>query len=84
MSCNECWENDSGKYYEKARVYGAIACGFRKALEEIAKEGSEPAAYIARKALEWRHCDMGGVPMADVMAFGEVLKADRKKTKRVK
>lgn len=74
--CSKCGNDDHEKYYVKARVYGAIACAFRKALEEVVKHGSEPAAYIAKKALEWRESDRGGVPIEDVMAFGEHMKHD--------
>jgi len=72
-------EEVDGKYYVKARVYGAIAAEFRRALCAIA-EGHEDPQKVAQDALAWRHSVNGGVPMEAVMAFGELLlgaKAER-------
>ena len=64
---------DLGKYYVKARVYGAIANHFRIALESIAKPGSTGVTLLAKEALEWRHSVHGGVPMSAVKAIGALL-----------
>jgi hypothetical protein len=81
--CKHCGNDDFEKYYEKARVYGAISCKFREALEEVAKEGSQPAAYIAKKALEWRYSTGSGVPIQAVLAFGKVLDAEKAAEARI-
>ena len=60
-----------GKYYVKARVYGAIAAEYGRALRVLAERGDA----TAKAALEWRHSERGGVPMAAVMAIGELLDA---------
>jgi len=72
-------EEGDGKYYVKARVYGAIASEFRRALHAIA-EGLVNPQMVAKDVLAWRHLSSGGVPMEAVMAFGELLlgaKAER-------
>jgi len=72
-------EEADGKYYVKARVYGAIASEFRRALHAIA-EGLVNPQMVAKDVLAWRHSSSGGVPMEAVMAFGELLlgaKAER-------
>ncbi len=64
------------KYYVKARVYGAIACAFREALEAIAKPGSMGVTIIAKEALAWRYSEKNGVPMSAVEATGKLLDAE--------
>ena len=68
-------ERREGKYYVKARVYGAIASRFRVALESIATRACCTAGELAREALAWRHSERNGVPVAAVMAVGEMLDA---------
>lgn len=63
------------KYYVKARVYGAIACRFREALEKIAAPGTTGVVPIAKEALAWRHSEKGGVPRSAVEEMDALLKA---------
>jgi hypothetical protein len=59
----EALRHEREKYFEKARVYGAIAARFRTALESIATPGSTGVTIIAKEALAWRHSGPGnGVP----------------------
>lgn len=68
-------ERDEGKYFEKARVYGAIAYRFRAALQLIAQGVGVTASHVAaRDALKWRYSsEFGGVPQADLDAFEATL-----------
>lgn len=60
-----------GKYYVKARVYGAIACEFRKTLQAFADRGEA----LAKAALEWRYSERNGVPVSAIETTGELLDA---------
>jgi hypothetical protein len=60
------------KYFVKARVYGAIAAGFRRAIED-----GTPRDLI----LAWRYSSDGGVPRADLDAFERLLKAEEQLAK---
>lgn len=64
------------KYYVKARVYGAIAARFGKALERIAAPGTVNGMHIAKDALEWRHSEKGGVPRTATAVIDELLRAE--------
>jgi hypothetical protein len=71
------------KYYVKARVYGAIACRFREALERLSRlafGNSQHVAEIAREALEWCHSERGGVPRRAIDEIDELLQADAQRT----
>ena len=65
--------DSSAKYYVKARVYGAIACEFRKTLQVLADRGEA----LAEAALAWRHSVKGGVPMSAVEAVDSLLNAEK-------
>lgn len=67
-------ERRGGKYYVKARVYGAIAAEYQKALQAFADRGEA----LAQAALNWRHSDRNGVPFVAVAAIGELLDASRR------
>jgi hypothetical protein len=62
------------KYYVKARVYGAIACEFSKALQAFADRGEE----LAQATLAWRYGEKRGVPMTAVEHVGQLLDAESK------
>lgn len=76
-------ERSHGKYYVKARVYGAIAAKYREALESLADRGE----VLASAALKWRYSEGCGVPMASVNEIGRLLdiaeRASREKAKAV-
>ena len=62
-------QKDSGKFYVKARVYGAIAAEYQKALQAFADRGEA----LAQAVLDWRHSEGGGVPMKAVEEIGGLL-----------
>src|SRR5678816_4330940 len=68
-------ERHGGKYYVKARVYGAIAAEYGKALCCDAERGEARA----QAALDWRYSDRGGVPWEAVVAIGDLLDAQRQR-----
>ncbi|HEX4334655.1 MAG TPA: hypothetical protein VH062_02010 [Polyangiaceae bacterium] len=64
------WDDSGGKYYNKARVYGAVAAQYRETLEHLARAGSERA----KAALLWRESELGGVPRAELEAFEALMR----------
>lgn len=66
------YNSDEDKYFLKARIYGAIAAEFRRALCAIAEGHGDPQS-VARDALAWRHSVKVGVPMEAVLAIGDLL-----------
>lgn len=89
--CHHCetdrLRSDVEKYYIKSRVYGAIACRFREALEQIANwdmlNPPNPTTLadgqwlngIVRDALQWRHSERSGVPMSAIEVTDVLLRA---------
>lgn len=67
-------QEEREKYYVKARVYGAIACEFRKALDQIAKPGATGVTTIAKEVLEWRYSENGGVPKRAIDELDALLR----------
>jgi len=67
--------SDEGKYFVKARVYGAIAAEYQKALQAFADRGEA----LAQAALDWRYSEKNGVPMSAVAEIGELLDAVRQR-----
>jgi hypothetical protein len=70
-------ERAGGKYYMKARVYGAIAAEYQKALQAFADRGEA----LARAALDWRHSNGGGVPISAVNEIGRLLDVAERMTR---
>lgn len=70
-------ERRLGKYYIKARVYGAIAAEYSRALKEIASLGGR-RGLRAQQALDCWESNRNGVSMAAVEAIGELLDAARR------
>ncbi len=68
-------DNERAKFFEKARVYGAIAYRYGQALSKIAGGIGVTASHVAaREALAWRHSgEFRGVPKADLDAFEALL-----------
>lgn len=64
------WNDRGGKYFQKARVYGAIACHYRNVLKELV-----PTNALADEAIKWRD-NHEGVPPSELDAFERILMAD--------
>lgn len=62
------FDDSHGKYYQKARVYGAVACHYREALKKLA-----PSSGVAREALAWRDSLRNGVPQSELDAFAQLM-----------
>lgn len=72
---DEVREEGRRKYFDKARVYGAVAARFRQALEQIAAPGSTGVTTVAKEALAWRNSGLGnGVPKEALNAFEALLR----------
>lgn len=65
-------EANYDKFFAKARVYGAIAHEWRKALQAFADRGEA----LAQAALDWRSSEQNGVPMSAVEEMGRLLRVD--------
>jgi hypothetical protein len=72
-------ERAHGKYYVKARVYGAIAAEYQKALQAFADRGEA----LAQAALEWRYSEHGDVPVVAVNEIGRLLDVAQESSKRL-
>ncbi len=67
--------SDQAKWYVKARVYGAIAAEYQRALESIAHGDMRPSER-AKEALAWRHSEKGGVPRRALDEIGLLLRPE--------